>query len=102
MSVAFTPTTEWAGRPSAAYAVSRRNGGAVARNRLRRRLREAVRAAAPDLRPGAYLLRATPAASALGFGQLCAAVRRAAQAAAESGERGGSQPGTAAVDGSAP
>lgn len=81
MSVAFTPTTEWVGRPSAAYAVGRRNGGAVVRNRLRRRLREAMRAAAPDLVPGAYLLRATAAATTLGFGQLCESVRRAALAA---------------------
>jgi RNase P protein component len=34
----------------------------VARNRLRRRLREAVRVAAPDLTPGVYLLRAEPSA----------------------------------------
>jgi ribonuclease P protein component len=43
--------------PRVAYAVSRRAGGAVARNKVRRRLRAATRAHARELEPGyAYLV----------------------------------------------
>jgi ribonuclease P protein component len=45
-------------RPQVGYAVSRRCGTAVARNRIRRRLRAAVQIAAADGLPaGSYLLR---------------------------------------------
>lgn len=39
-----------------AYAVPRKVGGAVVRNRLRRRLRAAVDHVADDMCPGAYLI----------------------------------------------
>lgn len=43
--------------PRVAYAVGRKAGGAVARNRVRRRLRAATRAHARELEPGrAYLV----------------------------------------------
>ncbi len=43
--------------PRVAYAVGRRAGGAVARNKVRRRLRAATRAHARELQPGrAYLV----------------------------------------------
>ena len=43
--------------PRVAYAVGRRAGGAVARNKIRRRLRAATRAHAQELEPGrAYLV----------------------------------------------
>ena len=43
--------------PRVAYAVGRRAGGAVARNKVRRRLRAATRAHARELEPGrAYLV----------------------------------------------
>ena len=49
--------------PRVAYAVGRGVGGAVARNRVRRRLRAATRAAAGELVGGrAYLVSATAAA----------------------------------------
>lgn len=49
--------------PSVAYAVPRAFGGAVERNRLRRRLRAMVRELESELVPGgAYLLSAGPAA----------------------------------------
>jgi ribonuclease P protein component len=49
--------------PRVAYAVGRRVGGAVARNRVRRRLRVAVREVRSRLRPGAsYLVGALPGA----------------------------------------
>jgi ribonuclease P protein component len=48
--------------PRVAYAVGRRAGGAVARNRVRRRLRAATRAHASELEPGrAYLIGVTGA-----------------------------------------
>ena len=56
-----------------AYAVGRRAGGAVVRNRVRRRLRAHV-SARPDLGPGAYLVSAGPEAAALGFDELGAAL----------------------------
>lgn len=42
--------------PAVAYAVGRRVGPAVARNRVRRQLRAAVADLAPDLAPGTYLI----------------------------------------------
>jgi ribonuclease P protein component len=56
-----------------AYAVGRAVGGAVVRNRLRRRLRAAVFELGP-LRPGAYLVGAAPEAASLPFGELKAMV----------------------------
>lgn len=67
--------------PRVGYAVSRRHGGAVRRNRLRRRLREAVsqavREAGGAVVPGAYLVRAEPEAVALPYAEL---VRRLGEA----------------------
>jgi ribonuclease P protein component len=50
--------------PQVAYAIGRHCGNAVVRNSLRRRAREVVRAEAPTLPRGAYLLRLEPAAAA--------------------------------------
>jgi ribonuclease P protein component len=58
--------------PRVAYAIGRAVGGAVVRNRLRRRLRTAVGAATPA--PGAYLIVASPAAADLEFEALQATV----------------------------
>ncbi|CAN5582308.1 hypothetical protein BH20ACT2_BH20ACT2_18450 [soil metagenome] len=64
--------------PRVAFAVGRVVGGAVVRNRLRRRLRTVVAelAADPGLRSGAYLVGAGPAAVALPYEQLKASVAR--------------------------
>jgi ribonuclease P protein component len=51
--------------PRVAYAISRRVGPAVVRNRVRRRLRALTREAAPLLRPGAYLISVEPEATLL-------------------------------------
>jgi len=51
--------------PQVAYAIGRHCGSAVVRNSLRRRAREVVRAAAPGLARGTYLVRLEPAAAAL-------------------------------------
>lgn len=57
-----------------AYAVGRAVGGAVVRNRLRRRLRAVVFELGPTLRPGAYLVGAAPEAASLPFRELKAMV----------------------------
>ena len=54
--------------PRVAYAVGRRVGGAVVRNRVRRRLRAIVAEAAPP--PGDYLIGVTPAGADLPSSQL--------------------------------
>jgi ribonuclease P protein component len=63
-----------------AFAIGRKVGGAVVRNRLRRRLRSILRSL--DLAPGGYLVGVTPdpAASSLSFAQLSALVRQAVSA----------------------
>ena len=58
--------------PRVAFAVDRSVGGAVVRNRVRRRLREALRALhrSGALPGGAYLVRVSPAAAELDFREL--------------------------------
>ena len=73
------------GPPRVAYAVGRSVGDAVARNRVRRRLREAVRAHPELLRPAsAYLVGAGPEARDMTWNALCEAVSRAVTAAGDS------------------
>ena len=67
-----------------AYAVGKRVGKAVVRNRLRRRLRAAVEGV-DGLSPGAYLVAADAAASGLSYEDLRTRVATAMTAA--SGER---------------
>lgn len=57
--------------PRVAYAVGRRVGPAVVRNRVRRRLRAATRAHRAELLPGgAYLFGAAPAAASVSFAEI--------------------------------
>ena len=63
--------------PRVAYAIGRRAGGAVVRNRIRRRLRAITREVRAQLRPGAYLFGATAAAASLSYGDLRATVCQA-------------------------
>ncbi len=79
LTVTFAPG-ESGGPPQVAYAIGRKVGGAVVRNRLRRRLRAIVAELAPALRPGAYLLGATAEATGLSFEELRAVVAEAVQA----------------------
>ena len=55
---------------SVAYAVGRHVGGAVVRNRCRRRLRVIAAEASPDLEPGAYLIGVGRGVVDLRFGEL--------------------------------
>ncbi len=83
VAVAFSShVPEVKSAPLVGYSIGRRHGGAVERNRLRRRLRAAVRAFGPELPAGAYLVRAAPGAGELPFEELRRAVRAAARAAA--------------------
>jgi ribonuclease P protein component len=70
--------------PRVAYAVGRHAGIAVARNRIRRRLRAAVAQHAPQLCPGgAYLVGADRSAMTLDFAILAAHVGTLVRAAGE-------------------
>lgn len=77
LTVAWAPGSE-AEPPRVAYAVGRRVGGAVVRNRLRRRLRAVMSECRPP--PGHYLVSAQPAAASLSTSQLKALVSQALQA----------------------
>jgi ribonuclease P protein component len=72
--------------PQVGYAIGRRCGSAVVRNRLRRRARAVVREEAPSLPRGAFLVRLEPGASSLSAPQfrhdVAEALHRAGRAAA--------------------
>ncbi len=70
--------------PQVGYAIGRNCGNAVVRNSLRRRMRVAVRVAAPDLPRGAYLLRVDRAAAASQPAQFRASVSEALRRASRS------------------
>ena len=63
--------------PRVAYAVGRRVGGAVARNRVRRRLRMLIREQGSSLPAGAYLVGAGPGVADLDYSALRAALTQA-------------------------
>jgi ribonuclease P protein component len=71
--------------PQVGYAIGRQCGGAVVRNRLRRRAREVVREQAPSLPRGTYLVRLTPDAVSVAPAQfrsdLVTALQRAGRSA---------------------
>lgn len=70
--VAWSAPVDASAPPRVAYAIGRRVGGAVVRNRLRRRLRAVVAEVAPA--PGDYLIGVTAAAADLPSSQLRAHV----------------------------
>src|SRR5262249_5966390 len=80
-------------RARMAFAVGRRVGPAVVRNRVRRRVRAVAREL--DLVPGAYLVSAAPEAATLDFADLG---RHLASAADHAVRAGGSPAGTAPED----
>jgi ribonuclease P protein component len=60
--------------PALGFAISKRVGGSVVRNRIRRRLRAAVAAANAPLTSGFYLISADASAATAPFHELEAAV----------------------------
>lgn len=83
MSVIFLPGgPEDPNRARVAYAVGRRAGGAVVRNRIRRRLRAAVAALPTPLAPGAYLVAGGREAATCSFAELVGHLERAVREAA--------------------
>ena len=87
---AFAPVDEMTPGvfPQVGYAIGRRCGSAVVRNRLRRRARAVVREEASSLPRGAFLVRLEPGASSLSAAQfrhdLTEAMHRAGEAASRS------------------
>ncbi len=63
--------------PRVAYAIGRKVGNAVERNRIRRQLRTIVHDLASQLRPGMYLIGVSPQSAHLRFGDLQLTVMRA-------------------------
>jgi len=80
VSVSFVARPEWI-RSEAAYALNRKVGGAVVRNRLRRRMRAILGEQAVGLPVGAYLVKSSPAGAALEFDELRMAMSRAVEQA---------------------
>jgi ribonuclease P protein component len=68
--VSFAPVVSSNGKPQVAFAISKRCGGAVQRNLIRRRLRGAVRELGGSLIPGAYLIRTDPGVLELSYQEL--------------------------------
>ena len=66
--------------PRVAYALGRKVGNAVERNRIRRQLRTIVHELASQLRPGMYLIGVAPPSTDLHFGELRLTVMRALDA----------------------
>ena len=79
VSVAFCPAdqADEAMVARVAYSVGKKAGGAVQRNRLRRRLRASVAEISPGLVPGAYLVSVRTEAAALPFEKLRETVAQA-------------------------
>lgn len=86
VTLVFVPDVS-AGCARVAYAINRAAGGAVVRNRLRRRLRSVMSELEGQLVPGAYLVGATAEAVPLSFGELKAIVSEALEAVVGQGPR---------------
>ena len=68
VTITSLPSTDPASRPAVAFAIGRPVGGAVDRNRLRRRIRAIL--GELELPPGTYLVSAGPAAGRLSPAEL--------------------------------
>lgn len=80
LRVKFVRQNTWS-KAEMAYALSKKLGGAVVRNRLRRRLRAIVSTGDIGLFPGAYLVSAAPGATELSFDDLRLAMSQAVRVA---------------------
>lgn len=80
--ICFCLRSERAAPPRIGVTTTRKFGGAVARNRAKRVLREAARRLLPDLAPGTDLvLMATPGSNGKSFQEIVDQARAAARAA---------------------
>jgi len=68
--VHFTPSDDDQDAVRVAYSINRKVGGAVVRNRWRRRLRAIAAEASSALAPGAYLVGVGPDVRGLRFSEL--------------------------------
>jgi ribonuclease P protein component len=80
VAVSFVPKSSWS-QFQVAYAIGRRVGNAVVRNRLKRQLRAIMAEQAPTARAGGYLVRIGPGGPQLGFDELKVAMSRAMEKA---------------------
>jgi ribonuclease P protein component len=80
LTVLFLEQNSWS-EAEVAYAISRRVGTAVVRNRLRRRLKAIMTELAPSLVAGAYVVRTGPGSSTLDYEELRVAMSRAVERA---------------------
>jgi len=79
-TVRFLHQSAWS-RTEVAYAINRRVGNAVVRNRLRRRMRAIMAEQASSLPVGAYVVSTGPGGSKLGFDELKVAMSQALERA---------------------
>ncbi|MDQ4134399.1 MAG: ribonuclease P protein component [Actinomycetota bacterium] len=94
MTVAWVPdegSHEGQNRARVSYAITRKVGTAVVRNRVRRRLRAVNRELAARMRPGSYLMTARSEAASMPYDQLRASVGEALDALAADGEEAGAR-----------
>jgi ribonuclease P protein component len=80
LSVSYLQQSTWS-RTEVAYAINRRVGNAVVRNRLRRRMRAIMSEQAPSLPVGAYVVSTGPTGPLLGFDELKVAMSQALEKA---------------------
>ena len=80
LTVLFLEQKSWS-EAEVSYAISRRVGTAVVRNRLRRRLKAIMTELAPSLVAGAYVVRTGPGSSTLDYEELRVAMSRALERA---------------------
>jgi ribonuclease P protein component len=80
LTVVFVPQNTWS-RCEVAYAINKKLGNAVTRNKLRRRLRSILSEHATGLPAGAFLIRTDPGASSLAFNELKVAMSQALERA---------------------
>ncbi len=80
ITVQFLPQPDWL-QSQVAYAIGRQCGGAVERNRLRRRMRAVLGEQAQVLPTGAYLVRSSPDGPSLTYEQLKEAMIQALEKA---------------------
>jgi ribonuclease P protein component len=90
LTVSYRPEPAW-DRPEVGYAIGRRVGNAVVRNRLRRRLRAIVNEQAPTLPVGAYMVVSGPGGPGLRYDEPKVAMSQAMDRATRERTARGSQ-----------